>query len=104
LYFRKRRYQPGSLDKLVSLKYWDRIDPATILEEKSVIENELQQHKDFIVLQQKIIQLPVSYQEVLSLRYFEGKQIKEMAIILDKKEGTIKSLLSRGIEKLRKIL
>jgi RNA polymerase sigma-70 factor, ECF subfamily len=104
LYFRKRKYQPGSLEKLIFSNYCDRLDPATILEEKLDIENELQHHKDFTILQQKIMGLPVSYQEVLSLRYFEGKQIKEMAIILNKKEGTIKSLLSRGIEKLRKMM
>jgi len=35
------------------------------------------------------------------LRFFEHKSVKEIAGILDKKEGTIKSLLSRGIEKLK---
>jgi len=35
------------------------------------------------------------------LRYFEAKENKEIAEILDIKEGTLKSLLSRGLEKLR---
>jgi len=39
----------------------------------------------------------------LALRYFEQKSIKEIAAIIDKKEGTIKSLLSRGVSKLREI-
>lgn len=46
--------------------------------------------------------LPVKYQEVIALRYFEGKDIKEISEILDKSEGTVKSLLARGLEKLRK--
>jgi RNA polymerase sigma-70 factor (ECF subfamily) len=37
----------------------------------------------------------------LSLKYFEKKSIIEVAEILNKKEGTVKSLLSRGTEKLR---
>jgi RNA polymerase sigma-70 factor, ECF subfamily len=45
--------------------------------------------------------LNVKYQEVISLRYFEKKAILEIAEILDKKEGTVKSLLSRGLEKLK---
>ena len=104
LYFRKKKYQPGSLDKMISSRLWDAVDPATTLEEKSSVEKELQQHQEFIAVQQKIMQLPVPYQEVLSLRYFEEKDIKQIAMILDKKEGTIKSLLSRGIEKLRNML
>jgi RNA polymerase sigma-70 factor, ECF subfamily len=104
LYFRKKKYHPGSLDKMISSKFWDAVDPATTLEEKLSVEKEFQQHKDFIAVQKKIMQLPVPYQEVLSLRYFEEMSIKEIAMILDKKEGTIKSLLSRGIEKLRNML
>jgi len=46
--------------------------------------------------------LPVKYQEVISLRYFEGKDYKEITEILNINEGTLKSLLSRGVEKLRK--
>lgn len=104
LYFRKRKYHPISLDKLISAGFWDSIDPATTVEEKLFIEKEVRRHKDFIAVQQKIMQLPFSYQEVLSLRYFEQKNIKEISVILNKKEGTIKSLLSRGMEKLRNML
>ena len=104
LYFRRKKYQPGSLDKMISLEVWDAVDPATTVEEKLAVEKELKQHQDFITVQQKIMRLPGAYQDVLSLRYFEEKNIKEIAIILGKKEGTIKSLLSRGIEKLRNLL
>jgi RNA polymerase sigma-70 factor (ECF subfamily) len=45
--------------------------------------------------------LPVKYQEVLSLRYFEKKSIAEISQIMSKRPGTIKSLLSRGTKKLR---
>jgi RNA polymerase sigma-70 factor, ECF subfamily len=45
--------------------------------------------------------LPFIYQEVIALKFFERKKIQEMVKILGKKEGTIKSLLHRGVEKLR---
>ena len=55
-------------------------------------------------IQEKISQLPIRYQEVITLRFFEKKKIKEIAEILGKKEGTIKSLLHRGLEKLKNLV
>jgi RNA polymerase sigma-70 factor (ECF subfamily) len=49
----------------------------------------------------KIARLPAKYQEVISLRFFEKKQIKEIAEILVRKEGTIRFFLHRAVEKLR---
>lgn len=69
--------------------------------EKQLIENELKLSNDFIKAQHSIKKLDIKYQEVLSLRFFEKKTILEISDILDKKEGTIKSLLSRGLEKLK---
>jgi len=69
--------------------------------EKQLLEAEVKMDEDFAKVQQCLKQLDVKYQEVLSLRFFEKKSILEIAEILDKKEGTIKSLLSRGIEKLK---
>jgi RNA polymerase sigma-70 factor (ECF subfamily) len=51
-----------------------------------------------------IIKLPSIYQEVISLKYFEKKQINEICIILGKREGTVKSLLNRGLKKLKKLI
>ena len=73
-------------------------------EEKNQLEKELQQHENFVLMQQKIKLLPLNYQEVIVLRYFEQKTIKEIALIKNKKEGTVKSLLSRGIEKLKTLV
>jgi RNA polymerase sigma-70 factor (ECF subfamily) len=55
----------------------------------------------FRAVQQSLKKLPEKYQEALALRYFEQKSVLEVSEILGKKEGTIKSLLSRGVEKLR---
>ncbi|UCE98354.1 MAG: RNA polymerase sigma factor [Dehalococcoidia bacterium] len=64
-------------------------------------EEELKKHSEFIALNEAIAKLPLKYQEVITFRFFEKKQLKEIGEILDKKEGTIKSLLHRGLEKLR---
>jgi RNA polymerase sigma-70 factor (ECF subfamily) len=48
--------------------------------------------------------LPLKYRTVVVLRFFEGKSIEEIAIITGKAEGTIKSQLHRGLERLQTVL
>jgi len=103
LFFRNSKYAPQSFQYLISSKRFDTIDSVTAQQEKERIENEFKQHEDFLTIQLQLKQLQVNYQEVIALRYFEQKSIKEIAIILNKKEGTVKSLLSRGIEKLKNL-
>jgi len=69
--------------------------------EKQLLQAEVELNHDFQKAQEALKKLDIKYQEVLSLRFFEKKQVLEIAEILDKKEGTIKSLLSRGLEKLK---
>ena len=71
-------------------------------EDRIELEMELQKHEQFLAVLKALKTLPVKYQEVISLRYFEGKDYKEITEILNINEGTLKSLLSRGVEKLRK--
>ncbi|MBU4350787.1 sigma-70 family RNA polymerase sigma factor [Candidatus Parcubacteria bacterium] len=65
-------------------------------------QTKLARHEDFIFFQKQIVLLSLKYQEVLVLRFFEKKKVKEIAEILGKSQGTIKSLLHRGLIKLRK--
>lgn len=67
-------------------------------------EEKLKKQEDFLKLHQKISKLPLLYQEVIVLRFFEKKKIREISEILGKKEGTVKSLVHRGLEKLRKMM
>jgi RNA polymerase sigma factor (sigma-70 family) len=101
---RKKKYNPDSLTELKERGVFEIVDKASLDEEKNELEKQLQQSKDFINVQQKLLLLPIKYQEVISLKYFEEKSIKEIAEILEIKEGTIKSLLSRGIEKLKNLV
>jgi RNA polymerase sigma-70 factor (ECF subfamily) len=86
----------------------EKVTNSTSLSDVSVeveitrAEEELQKHEEFLALHENIAKLPLKYQEVITLRFFEKKQLKEIGTILGKREGTVKSLLHRGLAKLRK--
>lgn len=65
------------------------------------LEADLLKREEFLALHRQLSQLPLKYQEVITLRFFEEKRINEIGEILGKPEGTVKSLLHRGLEKLR---
>jgi RNA polymerase sigma-70 factor (ECF subfamily) len=51
-----------------------------------------------------LLDLGEKYRTVIVLRYFEDKSLSEISEITNKREGTIKSLLHRGILQLRESL
>jgi RNA polymerase sigma-70 factor (ECF subfamily) len=102
-YFRKVEYRKSvSLEELQAQGF-EPVSPHDPESELMEAQEELKQHQDFLEIQARIVELPAKYQEVITLRFFEKKQIKEIADILGKREGTIKSLLHRAVEKLREI-
>ncbi len=100
-FFRQRHYEPVSLTQLTEDAGYDPPAPETLEAERAEAERQLAQHADFLAVQRILLTLPLPYQAVLALRYFEQKSIADIALILNKPEGTIKSLLSRGVAKLR---
>lgn len=56
------------------------------------------------VLRRELDKLGFIYKQVLVLFYFEDRSIKEISEILEEKEGTVKSKLSRGRVLLKKAL
>jgi len=102
LYFRRSKYQPTNLDDTdlhLCLPYEPGVET-----EKAAMEKALRENEEFLLIQTKLLQLDAKYQEVIALRYFEQKSIHQISTILHKKEGTIKSLLSRGLKKLRVLI
>jgi len=95
-FFRKGKHKLVSLEKIA-----EPIDGRNPEIELIEAENRLKMHQDFLKIQEKISELEIKYQEVITLRFFEKKKIKEIAEILGKREGTIKSLLHRGLERLK---
>lgn len=100
LYFRSSKYKPASIDNMkIYLPYEEGIET-----EKAALAKAFRENKEFTAVQQQLLRLDIKYQEVISLRFFEEKSIRRIAEILDKKEGTVKSLLSRGLDKLRALV
>ncbi len=96
-YFRKLKYKPDKLGSIVKGEsFFVFIDNG-----REALEEELVMHQEFLDVHRNLKKLDIKYQEVIALRYFEGKDNKQIAGILEKPEGTVKSLLSRGIEKLK---
>lgn len=103
LYYRSQKYKP----KQLSEAYNEIIlysNSTSLEEEKEKAEIEFQKHEQFLAVQEALQKLPLKYQEVISLKYFEKLKIKEISTVINKKEGTIKSLLSRGIAQLKEEL
>lgn len=98
-YFRKNKYKPVSFEKIC-----EPVSFSNPSEEIIEAEEKLKEQKEFLKIHQKLLKLPAPYQEVIVLRFFEKNKINEIAEILGKKEGTIKSLLHRGLEKLKELV
>ncbi|WP_295669000.1 RNA polymerase sigma factor [uncultured Mucilaginibacter sp.] len=104
MYYRSSKYQPQSLQQLLENPQMEKLLHQDADEERELLENELKAHNDYNQIRINLLKLDIKYQEVIALRYFEQKTNSEISEILDKNEGTVKSLLSRGLEKLRNML
>lgn len=100
MYFRGSTHTT-SLDEMYEQDGFEPVADYNLAEEAEEAQEKLARHKQFIQARRIIEELPPKYQEVLMLRYGEQKKISDIAQILDKKEGTVKSLLSRGLARLR---
>ncbi|MES2278428.1 MAG: RNA polymerase sigma factor [Bacteroidota bacterium] len=103
-YYRNSKYKPQSLQQLLENPHMEKLLHADAGNEREIMEQELKAHQDYNTIRQNLLKLDAKYQEVIALRYFEQKTNPEIAEILDKNEGTVKSLLSRGLEKLRNLM
>jgi RNA polymerase sigma-70 factor (ECF subfamily) len=73
----------------------DEVDNA----ETIMIRNEAHQN-----LRRAVESLPLEQKKAVILRYFSDLTVPEVAAVLGKREGTIKSRLSRGLNRLGEIL
>jgi len=98
-YFRKNRIKTVPLENVP--------EPISVHNPETEVmkaEKELEKYQDFLTLHETITQLSIKYQEVITLRFFEKKKIREMSQILGRKEGTIKSQIHRAIKELKKLI
>ena len=97
-YRRYRNYHAGSLDD-----YRERLADELSEADRELLAAEALLEEDvfFRELHHQIAALKPKYQEVITLRFFEDKKIREIAEILEKSPGTVKSLLHRALAQLR---
>lgn len=88
-YFRKKqKYQNTEIDN----------ESGEEIESYENPDNRLSEQSLFYRLHQAIKNLDQKYQEVITLKYFEEMSIKEICGITGKAEGTVKSLIHRGLK------
>lgn len=64
-------------------------------------EEEIVSKENVRTLHEMLAQLPDEYRDVVSMKYVAELKISEIAVVLDKTEGAVKTLLYRAIRKLR---
>lgn len=103
-YFRASSYSADALIRIQEEYGVNLTDYSNAETERMRLKEELARHREFLKVNEQLQKLGTRYQEVISLRFFEQKSLKEIAAILGKREGTVKSLLSRGLSQLKKDL
>jgi RNA polymerase sigma factor (sigma-70 family) len=93
-----RRLLKKELETLTGRQYEFDADELAAQEQK------LERMEDLKLVGASLKKLPLVYQEVIALRYFEKKSVEETARIMGRRQGTVKSLLHRGLLRLRKSL
>lgn len=99
-YFRKQKYYSRVFGELPERFVLEKKLHGIFEEERRKVEAIMSENEAFANVSRLMRNLDLKYQEALTLRYFEQKSVREIAEILSKNEGTVKSLLSRGMEKL----
>ncbi|MCE5299548.1 MAG: RNA polymerase sigma factor [Spirochaetia bacterium] len=101
-YYRKKKYEPLLFEDALNATgtAGPAVSPDTLMEIAAVQEN-MDNNDDFKDVLAALKKLPAVYREVIILKFLEEYKITEICAILGKKEGTVKSLLSRGTEMLK---
>lgn len=68
------------------------------------LQEEVQRTNDIELAKEALGKLKEDYQEIIILRYIDELEITEIAQILDRKRGAVRTLLSRALKALREEL
>jgi RNA polymerase sigma-70 factor, ECF subfamily len=93
---RRETLLPSDENELLRITFvWPETESPEIMREKQ---------KQYAMVHQALGRLPEPYQAALTLRYFEGLGHEQIAEILGKRLGTVKSLVHRGLAKLARVM
>ncbi len=91
----KRRERPSPTQNELERVYFE----SSGNENSADIEEDL---REFAELHEAIRCLPDKYQTAISLRYFEEMPYSEIAEVMERPAGTVKSLVHRGLRRLKR--
>jgi len=99
---RKHRHKPltDAMEREGFLPFESR---GNLQDEMDALQQRLENNRAYRRIRRMMEEMPIRYKNVLILRFIEEKKILEICEILGKKEGTVKSLISRGLALLRDI-
>ena len=100
MHFRRPR-KTVSLEVLAEAGF-DRA--SELQEERELLQELVERDQEFAHVMKALRAMPLRYQEAITLRYIEEKEFNEIALILSCREGTARSLVSRGLTKLRELM
>jgi len=102
-YFRHKKFEPLSIEAYLEDNKIEGPASRQDLSEEIIKAQELADSNGaYCAVKQALFKLDPIYQEVIVLKFLQEKSIKEICEILGKKEGTVKSLISRALEMIRK--
>ncbi len=94
------QYRQGRRRQHVSLESLGEI--GEMLQDATTPEQLALQQEEVACLRSYLQRLSAEQQEVLQLRFIGGLRCTEIAVLLRKRDGTIRSILSRALNELRK--
>lgn len=78
-----------------------RVDMESLPEQAETVGNPENEESELF---EKLMSLPEKYREILYLYYYEDYPTKEIAKLLGRNESTVRTQLSKGRERLKKLL
>ena len=103
-YFRKGKYHPVSLEKLYETQHFEPFIEENAHSELVEAQEVVDRNNEYLEIQMLIKTLPERMQQIIVLRYFERKKFEEISVIMNMTTGAIKTMLSRALRKLEKIV
>ncbi len=103
-YFRKGKYRPVSLEKLYETQHFEPSIEENAHSELLEAQEVIDRNNEYLEIQVLVRTLPERMQQIIVLRYFEKKKFEEIAEIMNMTPGAIKTMLSRALRKLEKII
>ena len=96
--------QNGIIDFYRKKKEFTELNENMEDEKKKSILSEIGSKLDYERVVKALFGLKKNYREVIIMRYMEDLKYSEISKILNKKEGSIRVLIMRGLNEIRKIL